>query len=346
MRRYGLKGILYLMMAMSVVRTGISDIDILALLIPIIATCGLSLNTDRRIRIGLFALISILSIPIPLLILSFPLIAFDFDSPVDFVFLVPLLLKPNFNALIIFGSSCLIYALGSLEYNNDVLTTKLEAFNDQQRTLELSQEQMQVQAIKEHDDQLKVERLNERNRIARDIHDNVGHLLSSAIIQVGALQAINTDAHKDPVYATLKQTLDQGMDSIRSSVHALYNESIQFEEEVATYLEILKEKDVNLDIHIQELDPKLQNTLLLILKEAVNNIVKHSNATAVKVSIKETRAHVIVTIHDNGTLQSAHMSSGIGLKGIQKRIKDLNGVCNIQTHDGYRIYINVPKEIV
>ena len=80
--------------------------------------------------------------------------------------------------------------------------------------------------IEKQDNELNLAMLNERSRIAREIHDNVGHLLSSAILQVGALLTINRDEKIKQHLEVLQTTLSEAMDSTRKSVHALYEESL------------------------------------------------------------------------------------------------------------------------
>ena len=72
--------------------------------------------------------------------------------------------------------------------------------------------------------------LKERNRIAREIHDNVGHLLSRSILITGAAKAINTSETLSPVLDNLDHSLNQAMTSIRTSVHDLHDESLNLKE--------------------------------------------------------------------------------------------------------------------
>lgn len=68
--------------------------------------------------------------------------------------------------------------------------------------------------------------LRERNRIAREIHDNVGHMLSRSILQMGALITIHKEEPLHGQLAGVGETLNQAMNSIRESVHDLHDESI------------------------------------------------------------------------------------------------------------------------
>ena len=71
--------------------------------------------------------------------------------------------------------------------------------------------------------------LKERNRIAREIHDNVGHLLSRSILITGTAKALNASDALSPVLDNLDHSLNQAMTSIRSSVHDLHDESLNLE---------------------------------------------------------------------------------------------------------------------
>lgn len=90
--------------------------------------------------------------------------------------------------------------------------------------------------IERQDYEIHAAALRERNRIAREIHDNVGHMLSRSILQAGALLAINQQENlKEPLYA-LKDTLSHAMDDIRNSVHDLHNDSIDLRQTVSDML--------------------------------------------------------------------------------------------------------------
>lgn len=74
--------------------------------------------------------------------------------------------------------------------------------------------------------------LRERNRIAREIHDNVGHVLSRTILLTGAARAINKDQNLDSLLKGLDNSLNSAMDSIRSSVHDLHDDAVNLQETI------------------------------------------------------------------------------------------------------------------
>ena len=80
--------------------------------------------------------------------------------------------------------------------------------------------------------EIRLATLNERGRIAREIHDHVGHLLSRSILQIGALMVTETDEKKKENLDHIRDTLSQAIDSMRTSVHGLRDESIDLKTQV------------------------------------------------------------------------------------------------------------------
>lgn len=94
---------------------------------------------------------------------------------------------------------------------------KLHSMRDASMEHDMLMEQMNHQLIEEQNAQIYNATLKERNRIAREIHDNVGHMITRSILQVGAIGVINTDDKlKEPI-SDLKSTLDTAMDSMRKA---------------------------------------------------------------------------------------------------------------------------------
>ena len=93
--------------------------------------------------------------------------------------------------------------------------------------------------------------LSERNRIAREIHDNVGHMLSRSILQIGAIMTVNKSTPVESQLEMVKNTLDGAMNSIRESVHDLHKESFDLEAAVNVILEDCKDYKVTLDYDIR-----------------------------------------------------------------------------------------------
>lgn len=186
--------------------------------------------------------------------------------------------------------------------------------------------------------------LQERNRIAREIHDNVGHLLSRALLMTGALQTGEADPDRRQTLTELKRTLDAGMDSIRASVHQLYDDSLELHKMLQDLARDFTFARLELDYDLSDqVSRELKYAFLAIVKEGLTNVTKHSNATRVLVSLTEHPAFYQLVIGDNGTAPSRSRSGGIGLAGIRERVEGFGGQLNITKEEGFRIFISIPK---
>lgn len=157
--------------------------------------------------------------------------------------------------------------------------------------------------------------LKERQRIARDVHDHVGHVLSRALLQVGALVALQPKDHDSKALLDLKETLDSGMDNIRSSVHNLHDASIDLKHSTEQLVKNFDFCEIHLEYHMKgPLDPALKYAFIAIIKEGLSNIMKHSNASMVNLRLREHPSFYQLVLADNGTNQTKADFSGIGLK--------------------------------
>lgn len=191
--------------------------------------------------------------------------------------------------------------------------------------------------------------LHERNRIAREIHDNVGHLLTRAILMLGAIRTVPHAPAVDEPLAQLGDTLDDAMNSIRSSVHDLHDSSVNLEESLQALIRDFRFCPVRLQYRMSpDLPGELRYSFIAIVKEALVNISRHSNATAASITAIEHPGFYQFVIQDNGTVPDTARTaplaspSGIGLENIRTRVEAMNGNLSIRTTDGFRIYITVP----
>lgn len=200
--------------------------------------------------------------------------------------------------------------------------------------------------IDKQDYEIQLATLGERNRIAREIHDNVGHMLSRSILQVGALKVIEKDEMVKEQLSGIGQTLSGAMDSIRMSVHRLHDESIDLTVSAKEALGALDGKcEVAFDCDISPDAPKqLKLCFIGIVKEAVSNVIKHSDADRVSVIMREHPAFRQLIFSDNGKGSKSVSESGIGLQNIRDRVSALGGICQITSDNGFKIFVTVSKE--
>ncbi len=207
--------------------------------------------------------------------------------------------------------------------------------------------------------------LSERNRIAREIHDNVGHMLSRALLQMGALLAIHKE---EPIHSELesvRETLDTAMNNIRSSVHDLHDESIDMVSSITELAKPLEENyHLTLDIDISDdMQRPVKYAIIGIVKECISNIIKHSNNTNVDIRLLEHPSMYQLVVHDYGepaksevedrktkvSVGSVDMQEkdsagvGMGLENIRTRAQSVGGTCNITDDNGFRVFVTIPR---
>ncbi|WP_051195213.1 sensor histidine kinase [Pseudobutyrivibrio ruminis] len=204
--------------------------------------------------------------------------------------------------------------------------------------------------LMEQDQQVHLATLAERNRIAREIHDNVGHLLSRAILLLGAISTVNKDEAIAPQLKMLSDTLDESMEKMRSSVHDLHDDSIDLEKNINEILNELNGFTVNTELDLDEnLPTDVKLSIIGILKEAVTNIIKHSNGNIVSVILHQNFSFCTISITDNGTLSleqkqkiSIEDYDGIGLTNIRNRANSLGGEAYFYINDGFTVFARLP----
>lgn len=194
----------------------------------------------------------------------------------------------------------------------------------------------------------------ERNRLAREIHDGLGHYLTTVHMEIQAARAV---MDRDPSRA--RQMLDKAqiltqdaLTDVRSSVAALRaspDENLPLPEMVDKLLKNCSAMNLETDLRIvgtpHVLSPQVYLTLFRAAQEAINNICKHSRATQVWVQLDYlTAGEIRLMVQDNG-VGAEQIEGGFGLLGVRERINLLNGKFTIRTakNEGFRLEITVPE---
>ena len=233
-----------------------------------------------------------------------------------------------------------IQHLANIKLKKDLTET-----SDTMRELTIHLNEQNRLLMAHQDDEIHVATLKERNRIAREIHDHVGHQLSRVLLQIGAQLTLNKT---DPALLSMKDTLDSAMDNLRKSVHDLHETSMELETQLSQVVDQFDFCPVKVNIHLDDVvKPQIKVAIVAILKESFSNIAKHSKATEVKVSLIEHPGFYQFIISDNGTVpnltQNQFFNSGIGLKNIEQRVTELKGHFLIRNQNGFELFITLPK---
>lgn len=192
-------------------------------------------------------------------------------------------------------------------------------------------------------------KMEERQRIARDLHDTLGQKLALIGLKSDLAGKLIT---KNPAKAQVeidevRQTARTALKEVRELVTEM--RGTRLEDEMFRISQILKAAQIDFTL---EGDPKLSDTSLMTesvlsmcLKEAVTNVVKHSSATACSIVIEPSSTDLVVTVKDNGIGmggESAY-SRGHGLRGIKERLEFVNGSMQIISDVGTIIKMRVPN---
>lgn len=227
---------------------------------------------------------------------------------------------------------------------SEKLHAELKKLRDNSKERELLIEEKNHRLIEKQDAELYAATLQERNRIAREIHDNVGHMLTRSILQVGAIKTINTNEVLTEPLEGLHETLNTAMTNIRNSVHDLHDESLDLKSAINEITDSVDKFTVSLQYDMGHDVPKnIKYCFISITKEAVNNALKHSNCSKLDIIIQEHPAFYQLLIHDDGTCTNVGVSEGIGLTNMRDRVKNLGGNIKISSENGFKILVSIIK---
>ena len=195
----------------------------------------------------------------------------------------------------------------------------------------------------------------ERNRMAREIHDGLGHYLTTINMQIKAASAIiNKDKTKAKSLLENAQNLSSvALVDVRNSVFALRQDPMEMAPLVERIGEMAKAASTpNRSIKIEMLgtprptSPQIDLTLFRAAQETINNANKHSNASNVllKLDFSDDETISLEAIDDG--IGTDEINQGFGLLGIQERVRLLKGITNIETSSGkgFKIKIIIPSK--
>lgn len=354
MRRWFVKLALLLPGYLLTLLQPVNIITVAAILSALAATCLWTVLRPKWARALVAAVWAVLCLNMPLFGLMWSVLLLDILCARlwPLAALVPLSLSAALGIYTPVQWVALAFLLGLavLLWRLDAEAERLERENRAVRddaveaNLALERKNQQLQAAQEEN--MKLATLAERSRIARDIHDSVGHLLARGMIQTGALMTINRNPDMTDGLTGLKDTLGSAMNSVRESVHDLHDESLDLYSEVRSCLSGFDSFEVNLNYDMGDEAPHAVKTCFVaVVREALVNISRHSTATRVNISLQEHPGFYQLAVTDNGTPISASGSAGrgMGLENMRKRAEALGGRFSLQTSGGYSIHITIPK---
>ena len=198
--------------------------------------------------------------------------------------------------------------------------------------------------------------LKERNRISREIHDSVGHALTTTLIQLSAIEsiAVKEKSKTKDMISLLREFVNESFQDVKKAVRELKPDEYENFQGVFRLQDVCKNFEkmsgVKIKVTIAKgewyLSTRQVQNLYRVTQEILSNALRHGKATEVNVIMNFTDNDFVMSFKDNGVGTDKIIPSGVGLKSIRERITELNGVVdmNSKLNEGFFFKITIPKE--
>lgn len=270
---------------------------------------------------------------------------------------IPFYLNNGYNIISVLLNIMLICTFGFIGKNvSEEKRRKLEAqeLYDKLRISEkkLKEAYEKLERYSETVEELSI--LRERNRISREIHDSVGHTLSAVLIQLQALNYVVDKNNKQgrEMINEMTSFVKNGIENVRRTVRQLkptdfdrYEGIFAIEEMIAKYKK-LTGADIRLIVSKEKRPLSSDESFVSyrIVQEALNNAIRHGNASLIEVSIQFFEDKLYMRIKDNG-VGTDKVNKSFGITGMEERVKKLGGILEVQSekNKGFEVIANIPK---
>ena len=243
-----------------------------------------------------------------------------------------------------------------------LLSLRTAQLEREQRRMRRTRDELQERALAlearnrdladRQDYEVELATLAERARIAREIHDNVGHQLTRASLQAEALRVVHADEPGD--FADVKRTVDEALQLVRTSVHALNDNAVDLSVQLERIVEGTRSDggpQIELEVMAEHAPANVANCFAAVLREALSNTMRHACAQTVTVRCMEHPSfyQLIVTDDGVGEVQASGRGTaeGMGLASMRERIEALGGTFTAGPRagvGGWRVFATVPKQ--
>ena len=254
--------------------------------------------------------------------------------------------------LLLFGKNFL-YSLNIVVFMISLLFYILSAITERHRIEE--ELRMASQANRELNSYLalseKIAEDRERKRIAREIHDTLGHALtgiSAGIDAVKVLVDIDTNRAKEQLN-NVSVVVRDGIRDVRGSLNKMRPGALENNTLKEALIKIIREYEAisNLEIHLCyewdniDLDIAKEDIVFRVIQESITNSVRHGHAKTIWIELLEEESYVM-TIQDDG-VGFDELHYGYGLKQMQERLMIIGGSVRFENRDGFYTHIEIPK---
>lgn len=191
----------------------------------------------------------------------------------------------------------------------------------------------------------------ERTRIARDIHDSLGHTLTTLDVQLELAQKLR---QRDVAQAlqkldTAKHLSSQCLSDVRRALQTMRQSDFDLNQALRVLVEQVQQNQpltIQVDINLPQLPLQTSHQLYCIVQEGLTNTQKHAHASRVILRGRSTSDTVTLELEDDGQGFAPHLPhSGFGMRGMQERVQMLGGKLKINSAPGQgtRLWVTVPR---
>ncbi|WP_366181040.1 histidine kinase [Actinomyces timonensis] len=228
---------------------------------------------------------------------------------------------------------------------------RLLAAHDDLRARLRSLRASRAELVEAQEHQARAATLAERTRIAHDMHDTVGHQLTSLLFQVRALQTIHVgDATMAGALDGLGSGLEESLSAMRASVHALSDDGV----DLAVALHALAGSSpvprVSVDCDVDEPPPAaVSRCVLAVVREALTNAARHGRAASARVVVADFPGFWRVSVSNDGAAparldgDAGSDGDGMGLRSMDERVRALGGTLRVEPRPVFTVTVTITK---
>ncbi|WP_042221887.1 sensor histidine kinase [Oceanobacillus manasiensis] len=191
--------------------------------------------------------------------------------------------------------------------------------------------------------------LSERNRIAQQLHDEVGHELTASVLALQAYEQLRKEDESvaEEMFTEAQQRLHNSADYLRETVHNLKPITDLGIDELQNISDLYTQCPVNFQVFgdTSKVPAHLWSILYPCLKEALTNTIRHAKPTGIEITL-DVGPHILrLSVYNDGVLkENSDKGLGIGLRNLRHRTKAVGGSISTDTTDGFLLICVLPLE--
>lgn len=213
--------------------------------------------------------------------------------------------------------------------------------------LDIASQQLAAQAAQAEE----IATLAERERIARELHDSLGHALTAAHVhlQVAERDAIERPERAKKAIVCAREVVRTGLDDLRETVRTLKtpaSEPLDLPVVLQRLAHTHQSGALHVTVHVHDVPPPLlahaSLALYRVAQEALTNVIKHAEASEASITLSAEGGSLYLRVQDNGRGLPSSYREGFGLTGIRERLAALDGQLTLQVGGGTQVIAQIP----